>query len=99
MHSFNEQSPTASTGSITDFNTNTLSPDQSEEGSEENSAPEPIDKVDEPNIVEEETQDTQIDRYPSRNHRQNPRYFTEPTEEEERAMFATETITFNTQDE
>jgi hypothetical protein len=66
LQPFDDQIPMETTGSIEDFNTDTLPPDQSEEGNKEKSTTEPINETNEPNIVEEETQDTQTNRYPSR---------------------------------
>jgi hypothetical protein len=77
-----------------------LLPDQSEEGSEENSTMEPSDDiVEEPYIIEEESQETQTPRYPARTRRPTTRYQSEPDEEAQSIMFAAETITYNDEEE
>jgi hypothetical protein len=109
LQSFKEQQPEQQTGSVADFQLNTFTQAQSEEGNETSSTEPPaLEYLDESEHEEDEddsefnTPDTleQEKRYPNRKRRRNPKYFSEltndePEQTEAQAMFTKETITFN----
>jgi hypothetical protein len=104
LQSFDPHDEHENTGSVTDTSNPTLPLEQSEEGTEEEeqvSITDPQNDSTELQLTnQQDIEDSQNQRYPTRIRRKNTKYFPdEPTEEEEQAMFTNETICFDTKEE